>query len=474
MIAQVLYLCSAVLFILSIKGLSSPQTAQRGNRWGMVGMTLAVLTTFGTHFFAQPGGAHLGFSRFLSVGAALFCGGGVGFLIARRVKMTALPQLMAAFHSLVGAAAVLVALATLLSPQAFHVGLRGALPWSVLVELGLEMMIGSLTLTGSVVAFLKLQGRARQCPFPVRSSRSVNAAIGGACLVLLVIFAKTEALGAAAGLVGGALLLGVTLILPIGGADMPVIVSMLNSYSGWAAAATGFTLQNPLLMITGALVGASGAILSFVMCKNMNRSLLSILLGGEGPSGASKDTTSAEPEKPVRLGSVEDAAFVLGQARSVIIVPGYGMAVAQAQRVLSELAQFLKRRGVRVRYAIHPVAGRMPGHMNVLLAEADVPYDDVVELDDINADFGDTDVAFVIGANDITNPAAHDDPSSPIYGMPVLDVEKAKTVLFVKRSLGTGYAGVDNALFYKPNTLMILGDAKKVCEDVIKGLKTLD
>lgn len=473
MILQVLYLCSAVLFILSIKGLSSPQTAQRGNRLGMAGMTLAILTTMASHFH----------TRLLGVLAALVCGGGVGFIVARKVKMTALPQLMAAFHSLVGAAAVLVALATLLSPQAFHLGVRGALPRSVLTEIGLGVMIGALTLTGSVIAFLKLQGRAPKCPFKPRQARSINASLGLFCSVLLAMFVGTESTWLLSGLVVAALLVGVTLILPIGGADMPVIVSMLNSYSGWAAAATGFTLQNPLLIITGALVGASGAILSSVMCKNMNRSLVSIILGGaaqENPSTTSSGGGSVSPsvggatsQRPVKLGSVEDAAFVLSQARSVIIVPGYGMAVAQAQRVLGEMAQQLKQKGIQVRYAIHPVAGRMPGHMNVLLAEADVPYDDVFELDDINADFGATDVAFVIGANDITNPAAHDDPSSPIYGMPVLDVEKAGTILFVKRSLGTGYAGVDNTLFYRENTLMILGDAKKVCEDVIKSLKAV-
>lgn len=461
MIYQLLYLCSAICFILSIKGLSSPQTAQRGNQLGMLGMFIAIGTTL-----ALSGHNHL-----VWIFSALVCGGVVGFFISKKVSMTALPQLMAAFHSLVGAAAVLVSCATLLAPQAFH--LPPILPKMALVEISLGVVIGAITLTGSVVAFLKLQGKAPKVTFSLNQIRSLNATLGVICLSLLVSFVLTRTPWLFGCLTLTALILGVSLIFPIGGADMPVIVSMLNSYSGWAAAATGFTLQNPLLIITGALVGASGAILSSVMCKNMNRPLLSILFGGGSKTAGNTQEASSQPQRPVKVGSVEDAAFILSQAQSIILVPGYGMAVAQAQRVLQEMALLLKERGARVRYAIHPVAGRMPGHMNVLLAEADVPYSDVFELEDINADFGATDVAFVIGANDITNPAAHNDPTSPIYGMPVLDVEKARTVLFVKRSLRAGYAGIDNELFYQEKTLMILGDAKKVCEDLVKDLKAL-
>lgn len=462
MISVCLNLVSAAFFILAIKGLSSPRTAQKGNIFGIVGMLLAV----GTALTFEP------FQRVVWILSAMVCGGLVGFVVARKISMTALPQLMAAFHSLVGASAVLVSSATLISPQSFHLGTRTSLAWVALLEIGLGVMIGALTLTGSFVAFLKLQGKALKWPLSVRSSRFLNAFLGGAALLLLAFFTVTASVELFCVLLALALLLGVSLISPIGGADMPVVVSMLNSYSGWAAAATGFTLHNPLLIITGALVGASGAILSAIMCRNMNRSLVGILLGNAGAAKEGHEP-GTQPEPSVHVGSIPDAAFILSQARSVIIVPGYGMAVAQAQRALNEMACDLKQRGVSVRYAIHPVAGRMPGHMNVLLAEADVPYDEVFELEDINSDFGATDVAFVIGANDITNPAAHNDPTSPIYGMPVLDVEKAGRILFVKRSLGAGYAGIGNELFSNDKTLMILGDAKKVCEGLVKELKEL-
>ena len=455
-----LNLVSAALFILAIKGLSSPQTAQRGNLLGMIGMALAVGTALTAVSPARVGG----------IGVTVLCGGCVGFLIAKRISMTSLPQLMAAFHSLVGGAAVLVSAATFVSPQAFHLGVRASLPGTVLLEMSLGAMIGALTLTGSCVAFLKLQGAKFKWPLSAHSSRLANAILGASSLLLLLLFMIFPSPYVFVLLLIFSLLLGVSLISPIGGADMPVIVSMLNSYSGWAAAATGFTLHNPLLIITGALVGSSGAILSAIMCRNMNRSLLGIIFGGTPPDHKLANTKDSS-EKSVHVGSVADAAFILSQARSVIIVPGYGMAVAQAQRVLNEMALELKQQGISVRYAIHPVAGRMPGHMNVLLAEADVPYEDVFELEDINSEFSSTDVAFVIGANDITNPAAHNDPTSPIYGMPVLNVEKASRVLFVKRSLGSGYAGIGNELFAYDKTLMILGDAKKVCEGLVKELR---
>lgn len=462
-VSFLLSLFASVCFILALRGLSSARTAQAGSLWGVGGMLLALGATL---FLILSGTVSL--ARFGLIVLALALGGSIGLVIAKKIRMTALPQLVAAFHSLIGAAAVLIAAATLIAPEVFHLGVPGVLPFSVLLENGLGAFVGALTFTGSVVAFLKLQGLLRGTRLAPPSPRLTNALLAGGCLTLLIAFIATQSVLLFGLLVAAALALGATLILPIGGADMPVVVSMLNSYSGWAAAATGFTLSNPLLIITGALVGSSGAILSYVMCKNMNRSIVSVLLGGK------KGTTSAqatEEDRPVKVGRAEDASFILENASSVIIVPGYGMAVAQAQRALHEMAGLLQARGLKVRYAIHPVAGRMPGHMNVLLAEAGVPYDAIFELDDINNEFASTDVAFVIGANDITNPAAYKDPSSPIYGMPVLHVEEAGTVLFVKRSLGAGYAGIENSLFYNDNTMMILGDAKKVCEDIVKTLK---
>lgn len=455
-----LYLISAGCFVLALQGLSSAATAQRGNRLGIIGMALAVGATF-----LACDGEHFGIT-----GAALCIGGVIGAIIAKRIAMTALPQLVAAFHSLVGLAAVLVAAATFLLPQVFGIGGAGCIALSSLVELGIGTIVGGITFTGSVIACLKLQGTfKRKKPF-FPHEQLVTAALAGGCLAVFVLFliGQTPILFAIMTLLACAV--GVLCIAPIGGADMPVVVSLLNSYSGWTAAATGFTLHNHLLIITGALVGASGMILSYVMCKNMNRSIWNVLFGGQKLKHASGQTETSI-SRPVKTSSPEDASFLLGNARSVIIVPGYGMAVAQAQHTLCELANRLRERGIRVRYAIHPVAGRMPGHMNVLLAEAKVPYEDVFELDDINSEFSTTDVAFVIGANDITNPAAHDDPASPIYGMPILEVAKAGIVLFVKRSLGAGYAGVDNALFYRDNTLMVLGDAKRVCEELLKSLR---
>ncbi|HEY8963204.1 MAG TPA: NAD(P)(+) transhydrogenase (Re/Si-specific) subunit beta [Alphaproteobacteria bacterium] len=456
-----LYLVAAICFIMALRGLSGPETARTGVLYGMGGMALAIGTTFfldNVHADIMP-----------ILGIAI--GGTIGATIAKKVEMTALPQLMAAFHSLVGLAAVFISMAAFYNPLAYGIGMRGAIALSSLVEMALGAAIGAITFTGSCVAFGKLQGLISGKPLNFSGQHLLNAALGGAMVVCLLAFCTTEWDIMFFGIVAVALVLGITLIMPIGGADMPVIVSMLNSYSGWAAAGIGFTLQNPLLIITGALVGASGAILSYIMCKGMNRSFLNVLLGGFGADDSAAATGAAASDKPVKIGSADDAAFILKNAASVIIVPGYGMAVAQAQHALREMADVLKHEGVQVRYAIHPVAGRMPGHMNVLLAEANVPYDEVLELDDINRDFAQTDVAFVIGANDITNPAAKTDSSSPIYGMPILDVEKAKTVLFVKRSLGTGYAGVDNPLFFNDNTMMLLGDAKKMAEDIIKAME---
>lgn len=459
-VAALLYLVSAVCFIMALRGLSGPESARTGVLYGMGGMAIAIATTFSldnVHGNIMP-----------ILGIAL--GGLIGAGIAKKVEMTALPQLMAAFHSLVGLAAVFIATAAFYNPLAYGIGSRGAIGLTSLVEMSLGVAIGAVTFTGSIIAFGKLQGLISGKPFAFSGQHMLNAALGGLLLLFILGFCATEWDILFFGIIAVALVLGITLIIPIGGADMPVIVSMLNSYSGWAAAGIGFTLQNPLLIIVGALVGASGAILSYIMCKAMNRSFLNVLLGGFGADAASAGPALAN-DKPVKIGSAEDAAFLLKNASSVIIVPGYGMAVAQAQHALREMADVLKREGVQVRYAIHPVAGRMPGHMNVLLAEANVSYDDVLELDDINRDFAQTDVAFVIGANDITNPSAKTDPSSPIYGMPILDVEKAKTVLFVKRSLGAGYAGVDNPLFFNDNTMMLLGDAKKMAEDIIKAIE---
>jgi NAD(P) transhydrogenase subunit beta len=458
-IATLAYLVASVLFILSLRGLSHPASARRGLQYGMIGMVIAILTT------VWAGSLSLGW---IVLGLAI--GGVIGAVIAQKIQMTALPQLVAAFHSLVGLAAVCVAIAAYLHPQAFGILGVGGIKLHSLVELSLGAAIGAITFTGSIVAWGKLQGVLAGKPLRFPMQHMVNAGLGVALVLLTFLFCVTESGFLLAVMIMIALALGFLLVMPIGGADMPVIVSMLNSYSGWAAAGIGFTLENPLLIITGALVGSSGAILSYIMCKAMNRSFLSVLLGGFGAEAAGASGGSEVVDKTFKAGSAEDAGFIMKNAKSVIIVPGYGMAVSQAQHVVRELADTLTREGVEVKYAIHPVAGRMPGHMNVLLAEANVPYDAVFELEDINRDFAQADVAYVIGANDITNPAARHDASSPIYGMPVLDVEKAKTVLFVKRSMGSGYAGIDNPLFYQNNTMMLLGDAKKMTEEIVKAI----
>jgi NAD(P) transhydrogenase subunit beta len=454
------YLVSGICFIMALRGLASPETARNGNLFGIFGMTLAIITTL---FLVET-------SSLGSIAVAIAIGGGIGAIVARKIQMTALPQLVAAFHSLVGLAAVLVASAAFLNPSAYGIGHVGSIQLSSLIEMGLGVAIGAITFTGSLVAFAKLQGLVTGKPLVFKFQHQLNLSLGVLIVLSVVTLVLSQAAFAYWTIVVASLLLGFLLILPIGGADMPVVISMLNSYSGWAAAATGFTLENPLLIITGALVGASGAILSYIMCKGMNRSIFNVILGGFGTEGGAAAGPAAG-DKPVKAGSAEDAGFILKNASSVIIVPGYGMAVAQAQHALREMADLLKKEGVTVRYAIHPVAGRMPGHMNVLLAEANVPYDDVLELDEINRDFAQTDVAFVIGANDVTNPAAHTDPQSPIYGMPILDVEKAKTVLFIKRSMAAGYAGVENELFYRTNTMMLFGDAKQMCENIVKALE---
>jgi NAD(P) transhydrogenase subunit beta len=459
--AAVLYLISGVLFIQALRGLSNPETSRQGNYLGIGGMAIAVLTTLAV---AAPNWASFGL-----IVLAIVIGGGIGAFIARSIAMTAMPQLVAAFHSLVGLAAVLVAAAALYAPEAFGIAEGGGLiHGQSLIEMSLGVAIGALTFTGSIIAFLKLDGRMSGKPILLPFRHLINIAL----LVLIVLFviglAATESHFDFWAIVALSLALGVLLIVPIGGADMPVVVSMLNSYSGWAAAGIGFTLGNLALIITGALVGSSGAILSYIMCKGMNRSFISVILGGFG--GETGGGAADSSDKTVKLGSAEDAAYLMANASKVIIVPGYGMAVAQAQHALRELADNLKKNGVEVKYAIHPVAGRMPGHMNVLLAEANVPYDEVFELEDINSEFAQADVAYVIGANDVTNPAARDDKTSPIYGMPILDVDKAKTCLFVKRSLGSGYAGIDNTLFYKDGTMMLLGDAKKVTEEINKAI----
>ena len=456
------YLVAAICFIMSLRGLSSPETSRGGNLYGIVGMVVAIGVTV-----LSPGVL----SPWLII-AGLVIGGAVGTFVAMRIQMTALPQLVAAFHSLVGLAAVFVAAAAYLQPEAFGIGVAGKIKPGSLVEMGLGTAIGAITFTGSIVAFAKLQGLVSGSPLVFKGQHPLNAAIGIAIVVLLVWFAMRGHPAAFVLLIVLSLLVGFLLILPIGGADMPVVVSMLNSYSGWAAAGIGFTLGNTALIVTGALVGSSGAILSYIMCKGMNRSIFNVILGGFGTdAGAAGGPAGAKTDKPVKAGSAEDAAFLMKNAQSVIIVPGYGMAVAQAQHALREMADLLKKEGVQVRYAIHPVAGRMPGHMNVLLAEANVPYDEVFELDDINRDFASTDVAFVIGANDVTNPAAKTDPKSAIYGMPILDVEKAQTVLFVKRGMASGYAGVDNELFFRDNTMMLFADAKVMCENIVKSLE---
>ena len=455
------YLIAAICFIMALRGLSSPDTSRGGNNYGIAGMVVAIGVTVASPGVLSPWLIILG----------LVIGGAIGSVVAMRIKMTALPQLVAAFHSLVGLAAVFVAAAAFLSPDAFGIAVAGKIHTQSLIEMGLGTVIGAITFTGSVVAFAKLQGLVTGSPLIFRGQHPLNAAIGIVLLVLLVWFALHGGPGTFALLVLLSLALGFLLILPIGGADMPVVVSMLNSYSGWAAAGIGFTLGNTALIVTGALVGSSGAILSYIMCKGMNRSIFNVILGGFGTDSGAAGPAGAKNDKPVKAGSAEDAAFLMQNAGSVIIVPGYGMAVAQAQHALREMADLLKKNGVNVRYAIHPVAGRMPGHMNVLLAEANVPYDEVFELDDINRDFASTDVAFVIGANDVTNPAAKTDPKSPIYGMPILDVEKAQTVLFVKRGMASGYAGVDNELFFRDNTMMLFADAKVMCENIVKALE---
>ena len=470
-LAAVLYIVSGVLFILALRGLSSPTTSQAGNRNGMIGMTIAVGVTLLT-LLSQGKLDPLTLGLILG-GVAI--GGTVGAVIARRVAMTSMPQLVAAFHSLVGMAACLVAVAAIHTPAAYGIvdPATGLVHLNSLVELSLGLAIGAVTFTGSVIAFAKLNGNMSGAPIILPARHLLNIAIGLGILALIVVLVMSggSAIWAFWGIFALALLVGVTLIIPIGGADMPVVVSMLNSYSGWAAAALGFTLENVTLIITGALVGSSGAILSYIMCKAMNRSFISVILGGFGADDSAAAAAGGKIEtRPVKRGSAEDAAFIMKNASKVIIVPGYGMAVSQAQHALREMADKLKEEGVEVKYAIHPVAGRMPGHMNVLLAEANVSYDEVFELEDINAEFPTADVAFVIGANDVTNPAAKTDPTSAIYGMPILDVEKARTVLFVKRGMSSGYAGVENELFFRDNTMMLFGDAKKMVEGILKGL----
>ncbi len=456
------YLVAAVCFILALRGLSSPVTARQGNLIGIAGMAIAILFTL----FHLP---NAGVGSYIMLLVALAIGGGTGVVIARQIKMTAMPQLVAAFHSLVGMAAVFVALAALTNPAEFGItDAAGSIRGESRLEMGLGVIIGAITFSGSVIAFAKLQALMRSAPFLLPSRHLINGGIGALILLLLIIFVAGESHAAFWLMTLLAFAIGLLLIIPIGGADMPVVISMLNSYSGWAAAGIGFTLNNPMLIVTGALVGSSGAILSYIMCHAMNRSFVSVILGGFGETGAAAADTG---DKVVRPGSAEDAAFIMKNARSVIIVPGYGMAVAQAQHAVRELMNTLTHEGVDVKFAIHPVAGRMPGHMNVLLAEANVPYDVVFEMDEVNNDFQSADVAYVIGANDITNPSAKDDPSSPIYGMPVLDVDKAKAVFFVKRSMAPGYAGIDNTLFYKNNTMMLFGDAKKMTEEIVRSME---
>jgi NAD(P) transhydrogenase subunit beta len=453
------YLISGILFILALRGLSGPETARKGLVFGMSGMAIAVFTTL-----MLPGVTSYGM---IILGVAI--GGSIGAIIAKKIAMTDLPQLVAAFHSLVGLAAVFVATAAFYNPEAYGLGAKGDVAFVSLVEMALGTAIGALTFTGSIIAWGKLQGTITGKPVVFNGQHTLNAILGGVMFLGIILLCATESSFYFWAVVLLGCLLGILMIIPIGGADMPVIVSMLNSYSGWAAAGIGFTLHNNLLIIAGALVGASGAILSYIMCKGMNRSFISVVLGGFGGEVAA----SAEDmgDRSAKMGAAEDAAYIMKNASNVIIVPGYGMAVAQAQHAVREMGDLLKKEGVNVKYAIHPVAGRMPGHMNVLLAEASVPYDEVLELEDINRDFAQTDVVYVIGANDITNPAAKTDTTSPIYGMPVLDVDKSQTVLFVKRSLGSGYAGIDNPLFFADNTMMLLDDAKKMTEDIVKSLE---
>lgn len=461
-ITATLYLISGVLFILALRGLSSPESSRKGNIYGMVGMTIAILTTL-----AATG---LSFGSIVLIAAGLGVGALIGATIAKRIAMTAMPQLVAAFHSLVGMAAVLVAAAAIYAPSAFGIGDSGHIHVQALVEMSIGVAIGAITFTGSVIAFAKLDGRMSGKPIILPGRHAINIGLAAAIIVLVVALTQTESHIVFWLIVALSLIFGALIIVPIGGADMPVVVSMLNSYSGWAAAGIGFTLGNTALIITGALVGSSGAILSYIMCKGMNRSFISVILGGFGGETAGATVAGGGEARPVKQGSAEDAAFIMKNASKVIIVPGYGMAVAQAQHALREMADKLKEEGVEVKYAIHPVAGRMPGHMNVLLAEAQVPYDEVFELEDINSEFASADVAYVIGANDVTNPAARDDPQSPIYGMPILDVDKAGTVLFVKRGMGSGYAGIENELFFLDRTMMLFGDAKKMTEQIVKSI----
>ena len=459
-IAASLYLISGVLFILALRGLSSPETSRQGNLFGILGMVVAITVTFLSIDILSNG--------FIFIISVLVIGGFVGAIIAYRISMTAMPQLVAGFHSLVGLAAVLVALSAFYSPESFELGTFNNIKTASLIEMSIGGSIGAITFTGSVIAFLKLQGIMSGAPTTFKGQHFINLLIGIGIIFLIIYITFNQNDNIFLTLVAVSFLFGILLIIPIGGADMPVVISMLNSYSGWAAAGIGFTLENTALIITGALVGSSGAILSYIMCKGMNRSFFSVILGGFGGTNSRPEIN--KNKKPVKSGNAEDAAFLMKNASSVIIVPGYGMAVAQAQHAVREMADGLKKNGVKVSYAVHPVAGRMPGHMNVLLAEANVPYDEVFEQENINNDFASTDVAFVIGANDVTNPIAKIDPQSPIYGMPILDVEKSKSVLFIKRSLSPGYAGIDNELFYRDNTLMLFADAKKMTEEIVKNL----
>jgi NAD(P) transhydrogenase subunit beta len=456
------YLISAVLFILALRGLSSPVTSRQGNLFGMIGMAVAVIATLAHH-----GMGGLGYGLIF---LGIIIGGTVGTFVALRIQMTALPQLVAAFHSLVGLAAVFVAAAALNAPEAFGIGTLGHVHTQSLIEMSLGLAIGAITFSGSLIAFAKLQALMSGAPISFPGQHKMNLGLAVLLVVLIVLFVATGSQVVFWLIALLAFGLGFLIIIPIGGADMPVVVSMLNSYSGWAAAGIGFTIQNLALIITGSLVGASGAILSYIMCKGMNRSIINVLLGGFGTESGAAASGGATMDRTVKSGNAEDAAFIMKNASKVIVVPGYGMAVAQAQHALREMADTLKKEGVEVKYAIHPVAGRMPGHMNVLLAEANVPYDEVFELEEINNEFSTADVAYVIGANDVTNPAAKTDPQSAIYGMPILDVEKAGTVLFVKRSMASGYAGVDNVLFFRPNTMMLFGDAKKMTEEIVQAL----
>ena len=455
------YLISGILFILALRGLSSPETSRQGNYFGIAGMIIAMIVTF-----LSVGNFGIGF---IYVIIFLLIGGSIGALIAFKIPMTAMPELVAGFHSLVGLAAVFVAISAFLNPDAFNLGVVGNIKLASLIEMSLGAAIGAITFSGSIIAFLKLRGIMSGSPITFTGQHFINLVLGLSVIVLIILLCRTQSTNLFWSIVIVSFLVGVLIIIPIGGADMPVVISMLNSYSGWAAAGIGFTLENTALIITGALVGSSGAILSYIMCKGMNRSFFNVILGGWGATDQSNLSKEKE-QKPVKSGNADDAAFLMKNASSVIIVPGYGMAVAQAQHALREMVDALKKNGVKVSYAIHPVAGRMPGHMNVLLAEANVPYDEVFELEEINNDFANCDVAYVIGANDVTNPVAKSDPQSPIYGMPVLDVEKSKSVLFVKRSLSPGYAGIDNDLFYRDNTLMLFADAKKMTEEIVKSL----